>query len=223
MARDELAPGLRVLQGAPGWLLNCYVLGDVLLDSGMWFSGRRILRQLRHSDVTGHALSHAHGDHAGSSHAVLASLGVPLWVGAGDAAAVAAGQFATHGNRAANAVLRALAPARSCAVDRALHEGDVVGGFTVLEVPGHSPGALAFWREADRVLICGDVFANVSSRRSRVRELPALLSHDAQASHASALRLATLRPALACFGHGPPVRDPGLFAEALAHTRSARH
>jgi hypothetical protein len=47
--------------------------------------------------------------------------------------------------------------AETCQVSRTLREGDPVGGFEVLEVPGHSPGALAFWRERDRVLVCGDV------------------------------------------------------------------
>src|SRR5918999_567156 len=47
-------------------------------------------------------------------------------------------------------------------VDRRLKEGDEVGGFQVLDVPGHSPGHVAFWRESDRVLILGDVLNNVN-------------------------------------------------------------
>ncbi len=46
-------------------------------------------------------------------------------------------------------------------VTRRLREGDEVAGFTVLDVPGHSPGHIALWREADRTLICGDVFFNL--------------------------------------------------------------
>ena len=48
------------------------------------------------------------------------------------------------------------------AVDRRLREGDEVAGFRVLEVPGHSAGHVAFWRESDRVLILGDVLNNVN-------------------------------------------------------------
>ena len=47
-------------------------------------------------------------------------------------------------------------------VARALHEGDEVAGFTVLETPGHSRGHVAFWRESDRVLILGDVLNNMN-------------------------------------------------------------
>ena len=46
-------------------------------------------------------------------------------------------------------------------VDRALKEGDEVGGFKVLDVPGHSAGHVAFWRESDGVLILGDVLTNM--------------------------------------------------------------
>ncbi len=46
-------------------------------------------------------------------------------------------------------------------VDRTIGEGDEVAGFQVLDVPGHSAGHVAFWRESDRVLILGDVLANM--------------------------------------------------------------
>src|SRR5205823_12844163 len=49
-------------------------------------------------------------------------------------------------------------------VARALVEGDEVAGFTVLEVPGHAPGHVAYWRESDRVLILGDVLNNMNVR-----------------------------------------------------------
>ena len=46
-------------------------------------------------------------------------------------------------------------------VDRAIKEGDEVAGFGVIDAPGHSAGHVAFWRESDRVLILGDVLANM--------------------------------------------------------------
>jgi glyoxylase-like metal-dependent hydrolase (beta-lactamase superfamily II) len=46
----------------------------------------------------------------------------------------------------------------------------VVAGVEVLEVPGHSPGALAFWRQRDRVLVCGDVLANFGLHPRRLRQ-----------------------------------------------------
>jgi hydroxyacylglutathione hydrolase len=116
-----------------------------------------------------------------------------------------------------NRLQRTLAPVAAHRVTRALAEGDLVGGFEVLEVPGHSPGALAFWRARDRVLVCGDVLANFGLRPTRPRLVlaPAALSWDYEANRRSARRLAELRPRLACFGHGFAVTDPGQFADAV--------
>jgi glyoxylase-like metal-dependent hydrolase (beta-lactamase superfamily II) len=93
-------------------------------------------------------------------------------------------------------------------VARALREGDVVGDFVVLDVPGHSPGHIALWREGDRTLVCGDVFFNLPSLRPPPRPLTA----DPQRNRESMRRLAGLRPALVLFGHGPPLRDPERLA-----------
>jgi glyoxylase-like metal-dependent hydrolase (beta-lactamase superfamily II) len=95
-------------------------------------------------------------------------------------------------------------------VDSQLREGDMVAGFEVLHVPGHTPGHVAYWRESDRVLILGDVFWNfhfVRGAPGLTMPLPASCSDPAQ-NRDSARRLAALEPALVCFGHGPPLRDP---------------
>jgi hydroxyacylglutathione hydrolase len=213
----ELAPGLRLARGGPGRSLNVYLLGGVVVDSGVRWSRRRLARQLAGRQLSAHVLSHAHFDHAGCSAWLCHTMGVPLWCGAGDAAAIASGRVDSHGSPLVNRLQRTLAPVAAHPVSRTLREGDMVAGFEVLEVPGHSPGALAFWREGDRVLVCGDVVANFGLRPSRPRLVlaPAALSSDYQQNLRSARRLAVLRPRLACFGHGFAVIDPGRFAAAL--------
>ena len=133
------------------------------------------------------------------------------------------GRVDTLGTPWCNRLQRTLAPVTAHPVSRALREGDVLAGFEVLEVPGHSPGALAFWRERDRVLICGDVLANFGLHPTRPRLVlaPAALSSDYEQNRRSAARLAELRPRLACFGHGFAVTDPGQFAAAVDQLGSA--
>jgi hydroxyacylglutathione hydrolase len=213
----ELAPGLQLARGGPGRALNIYLLGDAVLDSGVRWSRRRLARQLAGRQIRAHALTHAHFDHAGCSAWLCQTLGVPLWCGAGDAEAISSGRVDSHGSPLANRLQRALAPVTAHPVSRTLREGDLVAGFEVLEVPGHSPGSLAFWRERDRVLVCGDVVANFGLHPTRPRLVlaPAALSSDYQQNLRSARRLAGLRPRLACFGHGFAVADPGRFAAAL--------
>jgi glyoxylase-like metal-dependent hydrolase (beta-lactamase superfamily II) len=152
----------------------------VLVDSGVRWSRRRLARQLTGRPISAHALSHAHFDHAGRSAWLCHTFNLPLWCGAGDAAAITSGRVDTHGSPWVNRLQRTLAPVAADPVSRTLGEGDVVGGFEVLEVPGHSPGALAFWRQRDRVLVCGDVVANfgLHPKRPRLVLAPAALSWD---------------------------------------------
>jgi glyoxylase-like metal-dependent hydrolase (beta-lactamase superfamily II) len=95
-------------------------------------------------------------------------------------------------------------------VARALREGDEVAGFEVLDVPGHTNGHIALWRESDRVLIAGDVIWNLDFALGRPGlTVPfAAANSDTSALRKSIRRIAELEPALVLFGHGPPLRDP---------------
>jgi hydroxyacylglutathione hydrolase len=95
-------------------------------------------------------------------------------------------------------------------VSRHLREGDEVGGFRVLETPGHTLGHVSFWREQDRVLVLGDVLANMHiwTGLPKLREPQRIFSLDPAMNRRSASRLVELQPRLTCFGHGPPLRDP---------------
>lgn len=44
-------------------------------------------------------------------------------------------------------------------VARTLEEGDRVGGFEVVHLPGHAPGCIGLWRESDRLALSNDCFA----------------------------------------------------------------
>jgi hydroxyacylglutathione hydrolase len=205
----QLAEGVWQLSGFPADNMNKYLVGDVLIDSGTRLDQGRVLRDLQGRDVAAHALTHAHFDHYGSSHAVCEQRGIPLWCGAADAEAVEAGKMVARGGRLVPA-------AKAHPVARHLGEGDEVAGFVVLDTPGHSPGHVSFWRESDRTLICGDVFwgYNPFLMRGGPRRPPKLVNPDDALNQASARRLAELRPALTCFGHGPPVRDASVLAAA---------
>ncbi len=216
----QLAEGLYQLDGRPRNTINVYLAGDVLIDAGTRQAEGRIMRQLQGRTVTAHALTHAHSDHQGSSHAVCEQLGIPLWCGEADVPAME-----TPGAIKNPKVPRWLNWAQERywtgpphPVARALHEGDEVAGFTVLETPGHSVGHVSFWRESDRVLIVGDVLGNVNliAGIPGLNLPPDLFTPNPARNRESARRLAALEPALACFGHGVPLRDPGKLSEFVA-------
>ena len=203
-----VADGVHQLRGFPPNGFNVYLADGILIDSGTRLAKRRILSQLRGHTVTAHALTHAHPDHFGSSHAVCEALSIPLWCPARDAQIVETAEL-VHAHTRMTPLLERIPPPDPHPVARRLHEGDQVGGFTVLDVPGHSPGHGAYWREADRTLICGDVYFNVA----RVSEPYRALTLDPELNRQSMRRLAELEPALVLFGHGPPLRDTRRFVE----------
>lgn len=206
-----LTDGVEQLLGRPPHFINAYLIDDVLVDAGTPAAARRILRQLRDRQVGAHVVTHAHPDHFGSSHAVCEALGLPLWTGLRDAEAIETATPVVGPGRIPALMSRTKMPP-SHPVDRRLVEGDTVGSFTVLDVPGHSPGHIALWREADRTLLCGDVFF----RLPRVSQPWKFLTVDVQRNYESMRRLAELRPALTLFGHGPPLRDPNRLARVVA-------
>src|SRR5262245_26026767 len=86
----QLAEDVYMLRGFPPNAINVYLIGDVLIDAATRRSERRILRQIEDRRVSAHALTHAHPDHQGSSHAICERLGIPLWCGEGDVPAMEA-------------------------------------------------------------------------------------------------------------------------------------
>lgn len=215
----EIADGLHVLAGRPKHAFNVYVMGGVLVDAATRHARGRILRQVAGTEVRAHALTHAHADHQGASHAVCEALGIPLWAPAAEADAVESGDLRSTMplNFVTRLQLRRWAgPAHP--VERRLSEGDEVGGFVALETPGHSPGHLAYWREADRTLVAGDVMfgRHPLTGRPGLHEPPAMFTPDPARNRDSIRRLAALEPAVVCFGHGPPSRDTAAFQSFAA-------
>ena len=148
----------------------------------------------------------------------MEALDVPMWAPAGDADDVERGTPVIAETRFKPLVSRG-GTFDGVPVARRLQEGDEVGpGFVVLDVPGHSPGHIAFWRASDRTLIAGDVLNNMNLVTTKVglREPPKIFTPDPERNRESIRKLAALEPSLAVFGHGPPLRDPRALADFAA-------
>ena len=193
--------------------INAYLIGDVLIDTGIKQSAGKIVGMLGERKLSAIALTHAHPDHAGALKRLATQFGVPVWCGAADRAATETGRLVpspTIERLRLGRIAQAGTGFDGTPVARTLAEGDsLAAGFTVLDTPGHSPGHVSFWREADRTLICGDVFfgMNVFTTVPGLHQPFALFTPDPAENRNSERRLATLDPATVGFGHGPVLNE----------------
>ena len=87
-------------------------------------------------------------------------------------------------------------------------------GWRWLHTPGHTPGHVSLWREADRTLIAGDAFVttgqeSVYEAAMQTPEMhgpPRYFTPDWASAEASVKALAALEPELAVTGHGRAVK-----------------
>jgi glyoxylase-like metal-dependent hydrolase (beta-lactamase superfamily II) len=216
----ELAPGVHQLYGFPKYAVNWYIAGDVLIDAGGKPDTGRIVNSAREHQITAHALTHAHPDHQGASHVVCSKLGVPFLVPERDVEVAENPELILERQppKALNKLMYKMFAGPGHKVDQVLKEGDEVGGFTVIETPGHSAGHVVFWRESDRVLIAGDVVNTMHPflMKRGVREPLDTFTPDVPENRRSIKKIAELEPALLLVGHGPPVRDPQQLKDLAA-------
>ena len=209
----NLAPGVWRLGEFPRPLINVYLAEDVLIDAGRRWDVGRIRRQLADREISLLALTHVHPDHQGAAKAVCEERRIPLACPEDDVDAME-GRRPVRASDALRAKLFArLWEGPPHRVDRVLREGDEVAGFRVVNAPGHSPGEVIFFRESDRVAICGDVIRNITyiSMRARLAEPPDELTPDPAENRRSIRKLAVLDPTLILPGHGPAVTDTAAF------------
>jgi hydroxyacylglutathione hydrolase len=166
-------------------------------------------------------LGHAHADHRGGAR----GLGAPVYCHAAEAPDVegdAGERYFDHGGEGCFGVrglpvpfARYWLPAMMgywdggpVEVAGTLGEGDEIAGFEVVELPGHSPGSIALWRAADRLVLTSDCFYTFGLSwpvRGEPRVPTEHYNYDGAQARRSILKLAALEPAAAWPGHMGPV------------------
>jgi glyoxylase-like metal-dependent hydrolase (beta-lactamase superfamily II) len=215
-----LAPGVWRLKEVPLPSINCFLVEDILIDAGRRWDRRRIFAELDEVEISMLALTHVHPDHQGVAKDVCEARGVPLACHADDVDAMEGKRPVqeAEASNPVNRVIRALWEGPPHRVDRVLHEGDEVAGFRVVHAPGHARGEVIFFRERDRVAICGDVIRNMSYATALpgIKEPPDVFTYDPAENRRSIRKLADLNPSLILPGHGPAVTDIAAFERFVA-------
>jgi hydroxyacylglutathione hydrolase len=211
----ELAPGVGRLKEFPAPTINVYLVDDVLIDAGRTWDRRRIFKEIDGRDLSLLALTHVHPDHQGAAKDVCEARGIPLACHADDVDAMEGRRPVQEAatDNPFNRVIARLWQGPPYKVERVLNEGDEVAGFRVFHAPGHARGEVIFFRDSDRVAICGDVIRNMSYATGLpgIKEPPPIFTYDMAENRRSIRKLAELNPSLLLPGHGPAVTDMAKF------------
>ncbi len=219
-----LAPGIWRLKEIPAPTINVYLAGDVLIDAGRRWDRRRIFSEIDGVEISMVALTHVHPDHQGVAADLCEARGVPLACHADDVDAMEGRRAVqeAHPRHVVNRAIDRLWTGPPHRVDRVLSEGDEVAGMRVVHAPGHARGEVVFFRDSDRVAICGDVIRNMSYATALpgIREPPEIFTRDPAENRRSIRRLAELNPSMILPGHGPAVTDMAAFESFVSELPS---
>ena len=209
MPAMQIAAGVHRIDGLRA--ANAYLVaiddGLLLVDTGMPGSAKRIVACIESTgshaaDLRYIVLTHCDMDHIGSVARLKELTGAKVAIHELDGPVLAGQQRSQKGGPLV-AVLGRLFRIRHVVPDLLLKDGDVVGGLTVIHVPGHTAGSIVLVRE-DGVVFSGD--ALISNNAGQVRPPRPRLALDPAQAQASAERIKALPIKLLCTGHGAPVR-----------------
>lgn len=214
----EVVPGLWMFDEISG-TVNAYLWqrndGYTLIDTGMPNQAARILRALAAAYLAAPGvdriiITHCDIDHMGGLAKIQAATGSQVVAHAAEVPNIQGQRARVLPKTPAGYVMRPLLAASGLffkvdpvKVDEMVLDKQVlVEGFQVLHVPGHTPGQMALYHPARKILITGDALAN---RSQHLGAPPPIFTPDVALARESIRKLAKLDVDVACFGHGPPI------------------
>lgn len=215
-----------VMIGKPGG-------GWVLVDAGMPKSGREIIDAAEERFGIREApqaiiLTHGHFDHVGSIVDLVLEWNVPVYAHPLEHPFLTGAQAYPEPDTSVEggmlAKISALYPHEPIDIREALQplppDGSVpyLPDWQWIHVPGHSPGQVALFREADGVLLSADAIVTVRQdamykvlmQTKEVCGPPVYLTTDWDAAFDSVKRLAALQPRTLVPGHGTAIHGDDL-------------
>lgn len=183
-----------------------------LIDTGAQWTRRELRRDLDDAgvalrDVTRIAITHFDLDHVGGLSGL--AFDAPIYAGEPDASILRGERSPGWTNRktAFQSASNLLLPVPDLAV-QTVSDGDMVGGLTGYETPGHTQGHVVYVSEDRSVAFVGDL---VRESRGRLESSPWAMTDDQRDVRSSIRRLASLDldVDVIAMGHGTPFVERG--------------
>jgi glyoxylase-like metal-dependent hydrolase (beta-lactamase superfamily II) len=159
------------------------------------------------------ALTHAHGDHAGSWDALHEALpDAEVVMGARESRLLEEERRLDPDEP--DAKVRGSWPTLETPPSRTVNDGDAVGTLRVVFTPGHTPGHVAYFDERDGTLIAGDALQTqggvaVAGKPTLLFPFMAMGTWHKPTAVESARKLRALNPSRLAVGHGKVLDRPG--------------
>lgn len=206
----EILPGVHWVEGvnANPYLLTRVDGKIVVVDTGMPGDAKKILEYLstkmsrEPKDLETILLTHCHPDHAGSALELKELTGAKIAIHKDDADYVA-GRKRLPPIRGPVPRETPRFPLPHVQPDLLLEDGEVIDGLKVIHTPGHTPGSIALYDQARRILFTGDALLCYGGRIVGPSEQ---FSMDIREARRSIERLTILDFDMMLSGHGEPLR-----------------
>lgn len=189
-----------------------------IVDTGVPGSAGQILEAIRNVGsprVSAIILTHYHMDHTGSAAELKEATGAKVYVHEADAPFVSGRERPPFPSTVPRDVVERYSRMRHVEPDALLKDGDVVFGFRVVHVPGHTPGSIALYD--GRSLFAGD---NMNVREGSIQGSPAPYDWNNEMAKESLRKLLSLDFDVLLPGHGQPI--VGEAAEAARRALLSR-
>lgn len=235
---QRIADGVWLIRGGPLRTMNVYLLeepdgdGATVFDAGeKGMAGAIEAAAAPLGGIRRIVLSHADNDHRGAAPALAATAPVLCHPAEVDAAQRGGHRDYWDQRRLPPAVrafhrllMRYAWDGGPTPISGVLGEGDDVAGFRVVELPGHAPGLIGLFREADRLALVSDcIYMTTMWGRAQPAAVPLeAYTLDTAQARASVRKLAALRPRTVWPGHRGPLAGPDVTAQ-LERAAATRH
>lgn len=209
----EIQPGVYRIESVKG--ANCYFVtddeGSYLIDTGMPGNADKIIQEISKrgynpEEIRFILLTHADIDHVGNVAKLKSLTQAKIGIHQNEAPILAGEKESKKAKGCVGFIFRLLLkcihfePVKS---DILLEDGQEIGPFKVIHVPGHTEGSVCFYDEGKGILFVGDALR--ADKKGDPRISPDIMNFNTTGARESVQKLAKVNFQVMLPGHGKSI------------------